>query len=83
MYTSPMELVIENYHICVGQNKRLPWERKNKGINYNSKPFLSCSSESIALQLGAFVLHKRLTEERLSASFTMKTKLVYTPKFTF
>ena len=83
MYTSPMELVIENYHLCVGQNKRLPWEKKNKGINYNLKPFLSCSSESIALQLGDFVLHKRLTEKHLSACFTMKTKLVYTPKFTF
>ena len=52
MYTSPMELVIEHYHLCVGQNKRLPWEKKNKGINYNLKPFLACSSESIALQLG-------------------------------
>ena len=53
---------------------------------YVHKPFgafLSCSSESIALQLGDFVLHKRLTEENLSACFTMKTKLVYTPKFTF
>ena len=57
---SPSAVPVENYHICVGQNKRLPWERKNKGINYYLKPFLSCSSESIALQLGAFVLHKPL-----------------------
>ena len=71
-------------HTCMcWSEQEIALGEEKQGNCYNLKPFLSCSSESIVLQLGAFVLRERLTAECLSACFTMKTKLVYTPKFTF